>query len=186
MGKGLPLCRIYGGTSSPPPSFQTGAGYLLPPESRKRREDGLLERHHSRQEHRHRDRLVVLRVREEGHLNICERYQAGVLGRGQRGQGRAHRGNGCTRPVCVYGVCFFFRGPLGLEVGLRSTPFRKRVLSNLSKKTKNPNPSPIGNRFGLYGFGAADGSRTRTPIRTQAPQACQSTNSSTAANCGHF
>ena len=29
--------------------------------------------------------------------------------------------------------------------------------------------------------GAADGSRTRTPIRTQAPQACQSTNSSTAA-----
>ena len=34
--------------------------------------------------------------------------------------------------------------------------------------------------------GAADGSRTRTPIRTQAPQACQSTNSSTAANCGLF
>ena len=34
--------------------------------------------------------------------------------------------------------------------------------------------------------GAADGSRTRTPIRTQAPQACQSTNSSTAANYGHL
>ena len=33
-------------------------------------------------------------------------------------------------------------------------------------------------------FGAADGSRTRTPIRTQAPQACQSTNSSTAAKRG--
>ena len=33
--------------------------------------------------------------------------------------------------------------------------------------------------------GAADGSRTRTPIRTQAPQACQSTNSSTAAKRSH-
>ena len=31
-------------------------------------------------------------------------------------------------------------------------------------------------------FGAAGGSRTRTPIRTQAPQACQSTSSSTAAD----
>ena len=30
--------------------------------------------------------------------------------------------------------------------------------------------------------GAAGGSRTRTPIRTQAPQACQSTSSSTAAD----
>ena len=34
-----------------------------------------------------------------------------------------------------------------------------------------------------YFYGAADGSRTRTPVRTQAPQACQSTNSSTAACC---
>ena len=40
----------------------------------------------------------------------------------------------------------------------------------------------MGNRFGLYWFGAAGGSRTRTPIRTQAPQACQSTSSSTAAD----
>ena len=44
---------------------------------------------------------------------------------------------------------------------------------------------PTAPKVGVY-FGAADGSRTRTPIRTQAPQACQSTNSSTAANCGHF
>lgn len=34
--------------------------------------------------------------------------------------------------------------------------------------------------------GAADGSRTRTPVRTQAPQACQSTNSSTAAYAVHL
>ena len=65
----------------------------------------------------------------------------------------------CARPVLVYFI-FFFRGPLGLEVGLRSTPFRKWVRSNLSKKTNNPNPSPIGKRFGLYGRGA--GGRTRT------------------------
>lgn len=26
---------------------------------------------------------------------------------------------------CVYGVCFFFLGSLGLEVGLRCTPLRK-------------------------------------------------------------
>ena len=58
----------------------------------------------------------------------------------------------CARPVFAY---FFFRGPLGLEVGLRSSPFRKWVRSNLSKKTNNPNPSPIGKRFGLYGFGAS-------------------------------
>ena len=40
-------------------------------------------------------------------------------------KGRAHRANGCARPFCVYGVAFFFRGPLGLEVGLRRTPLRK-------------------------------------------------------------
>ena len=28
------------------------------------------------------------------------------------------------------------------------------------KKTKNPNPSPIGNRFGFFLFGGGDGSRT--------------------------
>lgn len=36
--------------------------------------------------------------------------------------------------------------------------------------------------FKFAPFGAAGGSRTRTPIRTQAPQACQSTSSSTAAD----
>ena len=44
-------------------------------------------------------------------------------------KGRAHRENGSARPFCVYGVCFFFRGPLGLEVGLRSNPLRKWVAS---------------------------------------------------------
>ena len=32
------------------------------------------------------------------------------------------------------------------------------------KKTNNPNPSPIGNKFGLYWFGADDGTRTRTAV----------------------
>ena len=67
-----------------------------------------------------------------------------------------------ARPVPAY---FFFRGPLGLEVGLRCTPFRKWVLSNLSKKTNNPNPSPIENRFGLYGCGAGSGTRTHTGVK---------------------
>ena len=53
-------------------------------------------------------------------------------------------------PLFIYGDGFF-RGPLGFEVGFRSTPFRKWVLSYRSKKTNNPNPSPIGKRFGLYG-----------------------------------
>ena len=44
-------------------------------------------------------------------------------------KGRAHREHGCARPFCVYGVCFFFLGPLGLEVGLRSNPLRKWVAS---------------------------------------------------------
>lgn len=63
--------------------------------------------------------------------------------------------NFLSGPICrhFYHKVFFFRGPLGLEVGLRSTPFRKWVLSYRSKKTNNPNPSPIRNRFGLYGFG---------------------------------
>ena len=54
------------------------------------------------------------------------------------------------------------------------SPFKESAKSNIPKALK------------IQGFrdifcGAADGSRTRTPIRTQAPQACQSTNSSTAA-----
>ena len=47
-----------------------------------------------------------------------------------------------------------------------------------ARETQNKRTSV---RMSFY-FGAADGSRTRTPVRTQAPQACQSTNSSTAAN----
>ena len=69
-------------------------------------------------------------------------------------------------PLFIYGDGFF-RGPLGFEVGFRSTPFRKWVLSYRSKKTNNPNPSPIGKRFGLYGFGADDGTRTRTAVGHQ-------------------
>ena len=94
-------------------------------------------------------------------------------------QGR--RNHNSVRPPCSYH--FFFFGPLGLEVGLRSTPLRKCVSSNLSKKTNNPNPSPIGKRFGLYGFGARGGSRTRTPLRALAPEASESTNSTTRASC---
>ena len=40
----------------------------------------------------------------------------------------------------------------------------------------------VGAKFTLLRRGAGGGSRTRTPIRTQAPQACQSTSSSTAAD----
>ncbi len=64
---------------------------------------------------------------------------------------------------------------------MHCTPFRKWVLSYRSKKTNNPNPSPIGKRFGLYGFGARGGSRTRTPLRALAPEASESTNSTTRA-----
>ena len=64
----------------------------------------------------------------------------------------------CARLFYVYGVCFFFRGPLGLEVGCFFTPFLKCVSSNFSKKTNNPNPSPIKKIwFGLYWFGAEGG-----------------------------
>ncbi len=52
-------------------------------------------------------------------------------------------------------------------------------------KRKIPEPLQIQGFRDFFG-GAADGSRTRTPIRTQAPQACQSTNSSTAAKRGFF
>ena len=61
----------------------------------------------------------------------------------------------------------YLLGPLGLEVTFRSSPFLKWVRSNLSKKTNNPNPSPIRNRFGLYGVGAGMGSRTPMPKGTR-------------------
>ena len=53
---------------------------------------------------------------------------------------------------------FGFLGPLGLDSGRFTTPFLKCVSSNFSKKTNNPNPSPMKKIwFGLYWFGAADG-----------------------------
>lgn len=49
---------------------------------------------------------------------------------------------------CVYTDFFFFLGPLGFDSGLCFTPFGK---NEYSKKTINPNPSPIGKiGFGLY------------------------------------
>ena len=58
--------------------------------------------------------------------------------------------------ICLY--IFGFLGPLGLDSGRFTTPFLKCVSSNFSKKTNNPNPSPIKKIwFGLYWFGAADG-----------------------------
>ena len=51
---------------------------------------------------------------------------------------------------------FGFLGPLGLDSGRFTTPFLKCVSSNFSKKTNNPNPSPIKKIwFGLYWFGAS-------------------------------
>ena len=97
-------------------------------------------------------------ARLEQYLGQVRKYSLSLTIRPRRtGAGRAHRGNGCDRPFCVYGVCFFFRGPLGFEVGFRSTPFRKQVLSYRSKKTSNPNPSPIRNGFGLHESGARGG-----------------------------
>ena len=82
---------------------------------------------------------------------------------------------------------FGFLGPLGLDSGRFTTPFLKCVSSNFSKKTNNPNPSPIKKIwFGLYLFGARGGSRTRTPLRALAPEASESTNSTTrASGCTH-
>ena len=55
---------------------------------------------------------------------------------------------------------FGFLGPLGLDSGRFTTPFLKCVSSNFSKKTNNPNPSPIGNKFGLFLFGPSGENRT--------------------------
>ena len=66
-------------------------------------------------------------------------------------------GNGDIPLLCVYYICFFFRGPLGLDVGFFFIPLRKWVSSYRSKKNNNPNPSPTGNGFGLYWSGARGG-----------------------------
>ena len=63
---------------------------------------------------------------------------------------------------------FGFLGPLGLDSGRFTTPFLKCVSSNFSKKTNNPNPSPIKKIwFGLYWFGAPGRTRTCTPFGTR-------------------
>ena len=74
-----------------------------------------------------------------------------AAGRTKRVNNQGGRNRHTMRPPCP--AYFFFLGPLGLEVAFRSNPFRKWVVSNFSKKTNNPNPSPIGKRFGLYGRG---------------------------------
>ena len=97
-----------------------------------------------------------------------------AAGRTKRVNNQGGRNRHTMRPPCP--AYFFFLGPLGLEVAFRSNPFRKWVVSNFSKKTNNPNPSPIGKRFGLYGRGAGMG--TRTPTRkAREPKSRMSTNS---------
>ena len=82
--------------------------------------------------------------------------------------------------VCLY--IFGFLGPLGLDSGRFTTPFLKCVSSNFSKKTNNPNPSPIKKiRFGLYLFGAGGGTRTHTPLRITDFESVSSANSDTPA-----
>ena len=72
---------------------------------------------------------------------------------------------------------FGFLGPLGLDSGRFTTPFLKCVSSNFSKKTNNPNPSPIKKIwFGLYWFGAPEGTRTHT-LKAREPKSRMSTNS---------
>ena len=83
--------------------------------------------------------------------------------------------------VQIYLYIFGFLGPLGLDSGRLTTPFLKCVSSNFSKKTNNPNPSPIKKIwFGLYWFGAPEGTRTHTP-EAREPKSRMSTNSITGA-----
>ena len=76
----------------------------------------------------------------------------------------------------------FFLGPLGLDSGRLTTPFRKWVSSNLSKETNDPNPSPTGKIwFGPYWFGAANRARTGTQVSARDFKSLVSTNSTIAA-----
>ena len=76
---------------------------------------------------------------------------------------------------------FGFLGPLGLDSGRLTTPFLKCVSSNFSKKTNNPNPSPIKKIwFGLYWFGAGNRTRTCTLLAVE-PKSTESTNSTMPA-----
>ena len=103
-----------------------------------------------------------------------------AAGRTKRVNNQGGRNRHTMRPPCP--AYFFFLGPLGLEVAFRSNPFRKWVVSNFSKKTNNPNPSPIGKRFGLYGRGAGGGTRTHTVSLPADFESATSTNSITPAN----
>ena len=103
-----------------------------------------------------------------------------AAGRTKRVNNQGGRNRHTMRPPCP--AYFFFLGPLGLEVTFRSSPFRKWVRSNRSKKTNNPNPSPIGKRFGLYGRGAGGGTRTHTVSLPADFESATSTNSITPAN----
>ena len=63
-----------------------------------------------------------------------------------------------------------------------TTPFLKCVSSNFSKKTNNPNPSPIKKIwFGLYWFGAGGGTRTHTLSPAKDFESSSSANSNTPA-----
>ena len=84
--------------------------------------------------------------------------------------------------VQIYLYIFVFLGPLGLDSGRLTTPFLKCVFSNFSKKTNNPNPSPIKKIwFGLYWFGAGGGGRTRTVLLPTDFESVTSANSITPA-----
>jgi hypothetical protein len=68
--------------------------------------------------------------------------------------------------LCAVYVFFGFLGPRGFDVGRLTTPFRKCVSSKRSKKTNNPNPSPIRKIwFGLFLSGAGNRNRTCTVAR---------------------
>src|SRR5699024_9780195 len=66
---------------------------------------------------------------------------------------RSHLGNTAPRyferEIQQIATPFFLPGTSRPEDGLAPHPLRKRALSYRSKKTNNPNPSPIGNGFGL-------------------------------------
>ncbi len=108
---------------------------------------------------------------------MTKRY--GFLVRTQTGAGpiSLRRGLWCLQR-CGYQVCTqnqLEAQRSGFELERRSKG-EKRSFKAAPKGTALKRSGAVSLRRG-----AADGSRTRTPVRTQAPQACQSTNSSTAA-----